>query len=133
MHEQDKAILQSLVSVAWSDGTFDDREHQMLDALIESFGASDAEAEDIRDYAKTKRDLEDIPLNDLSAADRRNLVHHAIILSWVDGEQHDKEKTFLESLRQHLNIPEDEFAQLSESANERAQSLLEMLSAETDA
>ena len=44
MHEQDKAILKSLVSVAWADGTFELREHQMLDALIESFGASKAEA-----------------------------------------------------------------------------------------
>ena len=105
----------------------------MLDALIESFGASDADADEIRDYAKTKRDLSDIPLNDLSAADRRTLMHHAVILSWVDGEQHDKEKAFLESLRQQLNIPEDDYTQLVDHANERSQSLLEMLSDQGDA
>ena len=67
MHEQDKAILQSLVSVAWADGTFAERERELLEALLESFGASDAEAEELREYAKTKRTLEDIPLNELSA------------------------------------------------------------------
>lgn len=40
MHEQNKAILQALVPVAWADGKFADQEKEVLDALLEAFGAS---------------------------------------------------------------------------------------------
>jgi uncharacterized membrane protein YebE (DUF533 family) len=128
MHEQDKAILQSLVSVAWADGQFDDRERQMLDALLESFGASDEDATEIRSYAETSKSLDDIPLTGLSAGDRRTLMHHAVILSWVDGEQHDTERSFLNKLRERLSIPQEECDELCANASDRAQSLLNMLS-----
>jgi len=128
MHEQDKAILQSLVSVAWADGQFDAREKQMLDALIESFGASEDEAAEIRSYAETSKSLDDIPLTALSAGDRRTLMQHAVILSWVDGEQHETERSFLDQLRERLHIPQEECDELCASANDRAQSLLAMLS-----
>ena len=39
MHEQDRAILEGLVSVAWADGMYQDREKEMMEALLESFGA----------------------------------------------------------------------------------------------
>lgn len=127
MYEQDKAILHSLVSVAWADGVYEDRERQMLDALLESFGASDEEASEIRKYAETKRSIEDIPLTDLSAGDRRTLLQQAVILSWVDGEQADTEKTFLTKLCGYLKIPDDESGELIEAATGRAKNLLDLL------
>jgi uncharacterized tellurite resistance protein B-like protein len=130
MHEQDKAILQSLVSVAWADGAFADREREMLEALLESFGATEEEAKELRDYAQEKRSLADIPLTELSADDRRLLLSHAVILSWVDGEQHVEEASFLEQLREQLHIPADEAQQIVDSANERASRLLELLAKE---
>jgi tellurite resistance protein len=130
MHEQDKAILQSLVSVAWADGKFEDREREMLEALIETFGASDDEAKEIRDYASESKSLEDIPLNELSFDDRRLLMNHAVVLSWVDGEQADSEKDFLTKLCGKLNIPDKESKELMQVANSRAQNLLELLAAE---
>ncbi|RLB64138.1 MAG: hypothetical protein DRI90_05340 [Deltaproteobacteria bacterium] len=130
MHEQDKAILQSLVSVAWADGAFEQREREMLEALIESFGASEEDAVEIRTYADKERTLEDIPLTELSADDRRLLIQHAVVLSWVDGVQHEKEIQFLERLREQLNIPEDEAKSLIEVANHRAKNLLKLLEEE---
>jgi uncharacterized tellurite resistance protein B-like protein len=127
MHEQDKAILQSLVSVAWADGTFADREREMLDALIQSFGATEAEAAELREYAKTRRSLEDIPITELSAADRRLLLQHAVVLSWVDGEQHEDERVFIEGLRERLRISPEEAGPLVETASERARRLLGLL------
>ncbi len=127
MHEQDKAILQSLVSVAWADGNFDKREQQMLDALIESFGASDEETEEIRQYAAEKKTLEDIPLTELSFSDRRALLQHSVVLSWVDGNQDDDEVAFLEKLREKLSIPAEEAKPLIDAANERAKGLLKLL------
>jgi uncharacterized tellurite resistance protein B-like protein len=127
MHEQDKAILQSLVSVAWADGAFEQREREMLEALIESFGASEEDAAEIRTYADKERTLEDIPLTELSSDDRRLLMQHAVVLSWVDGVQHEKEIQFLEGLRAQLNIPEDEAKSLMAVANHRAKNLLKLL------
>ncbi len=124
MHEQDKAILQGLVSVAWADGTFEDREKELLDALIESFGASDEEANELRAYAAEKKGLDDIPLTELSFGDRRTLMSHAVTLSWIDGDQHASETAFLHALREHLKISEDEFNEINAVATQRAKDLL---------
>jgi Tellurite resistance protein TerB len=78
MHEQNMAIVKSLVSVAWADGVFADAEKDMVEALIAAFEATDAEAAQIRAYAAEKKTLDDIPLTDLSADDRRVLVQHAV-------------------------------------------------------
>ena len=133
MHEQDKAILEGLVSVAWADGAFQEREKEMLDALLESFGASEGEAEDMRSYAAKPRTLEDIPLTELSAEDRRLLLQHAVVLSWVDGEQAESEIKFLTDLRAHLNIPQDEGDALVNKSTERAKNLLKLLKEEDEA
>jgi uncharacterized membrane protein YebE (DUF533 family) len=130
MHEQDRAILESLVSVAWADGTFDEAERELLEGLLEAFGANEDEAKEVREYAEQKRTLEDVPLNELSFEDRRALLQHAVLLSWVDGEQHETEKAFLEQLRQKLNIPEEEATPLVEGATSRAKRLLEAMASE---
>ena len=130
MHEQDKAILQTLVSVAWADGEFAERERQLLDALLESFGAEPAEADELRNYAATPRSFDDIPITELTHADRRTALQHAVVLSWVDGAQHASEAQILEKLCEKLNIPADEAAPLVLAANARAQELLALLSDE---
>lgn len=124
MHEQDKAILQGLVSVAWSDGNFEAREKELLDALLESFGATDEEAKELRDYAEEKRSLEDIPLTELSFGDRRTLMSYAVTLSWIDGDQAETEVAFLGQLREHLKIDEDEFGEINAVATQRAKDIL---------
>ncbi|MEM6787165.1 MAG: DUF533 domain-containing protein [Myxococcota bacterium] len=129
MHEQDKAIVQGLVSVAWADGSFDAREREMLEALLEAFGADDDEAKAIRDYAATQRGLEDIPLNELSYGDRRNLYNHAVALSWIDGDQAEAEIAFLDALRDRLNITAEEATDISAVATARAKALLEAAAA----
>ena len=124
MHEQDKAILEGLVCVAWSDGTFEDREKEMLDALLEGFGATEEEQKEVRDWADTPRKLEDIPLNELSFGDRRTLYAHAVVLTWVDGDQADSEVAFLEQLREQLRITEDEGKEIFSVSSARAKQLL---------
>lgn len=127
MHEQNMAILKSLVSMAWADGVFAEEEQEMLEALIAAFEASDDEAKEVREYAKTKRTLDDIPLSDLSADDRRVLVQHAVLLSYVDGTQDPKEKEFLEAMCKKLRIPDDEAKALVDAADARAKRFLNLL------
>src|SRR5262249_30168754 len=98
MHEQDRAILQSLVSVAWAGGRVADEETEVLEAFLQAFGASESEADDLRAYAREKRTLDDIPLTELSTDDRRVLLQHAVLLTFIDGEQAEEEKTLLRGL-----------------------------------
>ena len=126
MHEQDLAIAKSLVSVAWADGVFADEEREMVDALISAFDADDDQAAEIRAYAAEKKPLDDVPLTDLSTADRRILVQHAVLLTFVDGVQDPSEKEFIGALCQKLRIPDDEARTLVQTAEERARRFLSL-------
>jgi uncharacterized membrane protein YebE (DUF533 family) len=127
MKSEDMAIVKSLVSVAWADGEFHDKEREMVDALIAAFEANDAEAEQIRTFAADQRTLEDVPVADLSAGDRRVLLQHAVLLTFVDKEQHESEKKYLDALRKRLEIPDEEAAAITSAAEDRAKRFLNLL------
>lgn len=127
MHAQNMAILKSLVSVAWADGTFADAEREMVEALISAFEASEEQAKELRDYAATKRSLDDIPVEDLSEDDCRVLLQHSVLLSFVDGEQHESERKIIFELAEKLGIPEAEAKLLVELAEQRAKRFLNLL------
>ncbi len=127
MHEQNVAIIKGLIAVAWADGVFADEEKQALDGLLAAFGASDEETAQLRAYAATPRKLDDVPLPDLSADDRRMLLSHAVLLTFVDGEQAEKEKHFLDALSKHLRIPADEAKAIEAASEARAKKYLKLL------
>jgi tellurite resistance protein len=127
MHIQNLAILKGLVSVAWADGRLAGEEREVLEALLQAFGANASEAHEIRLYAREPKKLSDVPLHDLSADDRRLLLQHAVLLSFVDGEQHDSEKKLIDELCEVLRIPGIESRGLIAAAEERAKSLLNLL------
>lgn len=127
MHEQDMAIVKALVPVAWADGVFAKTEKEMLDALLDAYSASDKEKEMVHEYAETKRTLEDIELQDLSADDRRVLFQHAVLLTFADGDQSKDEVTMLEALAKKLRIADDEKTALMKTGAERAKKYLHLL------
>lgn len=127
MHEQDIAIVKALVPVAWADGVFAQTEKEMLDALLDAYSASDKEKEILREYAATKRSLDDIELQDLSADDRRVLFQHAVLLTFADGDQSKDEVALLDSLATKLRIADDEKAALMKTGAERAKKYLHLL------
>lgn len=127
MHDQNMAILKGLVSVAWADGHVADEEMEVIEALLQAFDASPSERAEIQLYAKEKKTLDDIPITELSHDDRRMLLHHAVLLTYIDGEQHETERELLDALCERLNIPNSEAKELLRSADERAKSFLELL------
>ena len=127
MHEQDLAIVKALVPVAWADGEFAEREKETLEALLDVYGATAEEKAALREYAKEKRTLEDIDLRDLSEDDRRVLLQHAVLLSFADGDQSDRERAFLDRLVTKLKIPRADAEAMMKSAAERAEKLLHLL------
>jgi len=126
MQPHEEAILKSLVAVAWADGRVDGDETEVIDALLEAFAVDGEAADGLREFAKEERSIDDIPLTELSATDRRMLLQHAVIVTWVDGEQHDKELEVLDKLVARLNLPADEAKTLREAASERAKRMLEL-------
>lgn len=127
MREEDMAVLKSLVSVAWADGTFAEAEKEMVDALVSAFEASEDEAKEIREYAAQKRSLDDMPIEDLRDDDRRVLLQHAVLLTYVDGSQHEEEKAFIGNMCKTLQIPSEEAQHLIGVAEERAKRFLNLL------
>jgi uncharacterized membrane protein YebE (DUF533 family) len=127
MHDQDLAIVRALVPVAWADGVFAETEKQMLDALLDAYRATDKEKEMIREYAETKRTLDDIELQELSADDRRMLFQHAVLLTFADGDQSADEVTFLKALSTRLRLSDDERDSLMTSGAERAKKYLHLI------
>ena len=127
MQEHQEAMVKSLVAVAWADGRLDGEESEVIEALIDAFEIGDDDAKNIRAYAKDPRKLDDVPLTDLSAADRRLLLQHAVILTYIDGEQSDTEREVIGQLVDRLRIPPAEAKVLLEASEERAKNLLELL------
>ena len=127
MHIQNLAILKGLVSVAWADGRMAGEEKEVLEALLQAFEATPSEAHELRMYAREPKTLTDVPLHDLSADARRLLLQHAVLLSFVDGKQDEKEKALIEQLVTALGIPALEGRDLVRDSEERAKSLLPLL------
>ncbi len=126
MQEHQEAMLKSLVAVAWADGRVEEEESEVIEALLAAFEIGGDDADAIREYAKTSRSIDDIPITDLSATDRRQLLQHAVILTYIDGEQSTEEVGLLKSLVEKLRIPEDEATELLKYAEQRAKRLLEL-------
>lgn len=121
------AIVKALVAVAWSDGRIAQEEQEVLDALLGIFELPPDDSAAIREYAKTPRTLDDIPLTELSAEDRKLLLQHAVIITYVDGEQSADEVEFLKNLVARLHIPSEEAQAIIAGADKRAQRLLALL------
>jgi prepilin-type processing-associated H-X9-DG protein len=127
MQAQNLAVVKGLVSVAWADGHVSSEETEVLEALLEAFHALPSEAHELRKFAQTPRSLADVPVHELGFAARRQLLQHAVLLSFVDGKQDEKEKTLIEELVQALEIPPLEARDLVRDSEERSKELLKLL------
>ena len=129
MTPENSAIVKSLVSVAWADGEFGAPEREMLEALLVAFDASEEDAKALREYAETKRTLDDVgnELERLSDNDLRALVQHAVLLTFIDGEQQATEKDFVAELARYVGIGDDEAGALISQAELRARRNLQLL------
>ena len=127
MEDYQEAMVKSLVAVAWADGKVDGEESEVIEALVAAFELGDEDAKAIRDYAKTPRKITDVPLTELSSHDRRMLLQHAVILTFVDGQQTADETKVLDALATQLRLPAEEATELRKNATARAKRLVELL------
>jgi tellurite resistance protein len=127
MHEENLAILKALVCVAWADGRIAGEESEIIEGLLAAFEATPTERRAIQLFAKSPRALADVPVHELSYDDRRVLLQHAVLLTFVDGEQHEREKKLIDELCELLRVPAIEAKGIIGVAEERARSLLPSL------
>jgi uncharacterized membrane protein YebE (DUF533 family) len=129
MLPSDRALLRSLIAVAWADGKVAEEETALIDSLIESFGATEEEAAEFRAFASEKRTIDDVPLDDLDEGSRRRLLQLSVLVSYVDGVQDETERSLIDELAKRLEIPEEERGPLMKGSEMRAKGLLRVLQA----
>jgi tellurite resistance protein len=127
MQDYQEAMLKSLVAIAWADGRVEAEETEVIEALLSAFEVSGADADKIREFAKEPKSIGDVPVSDLSAADRRALIQHAVILTYIDGTQSEEEKKVLGELVTKLRVPADEAREILAAAEDRAKRLISLL------
>ena len=127
MQDYQEAMVKALVAVAWADGRVEQEETEVIEALISAFELGGEDADAIREYAKTPRVIGDVPVSDLSAADRRALIQHAVILTYIDGHQSEEEKAVLQELVKKVRVPDDEAQTILAAAEDRAKRLISLL------
>jgi tellurite resistance protein len=127
MHEQNLAILKGLVCVAWADGRVTSAESELLEGLLQAYAATPSETLEVRKFAESPRVLTDVPIHDLSYNDRRVLLSQAVLLGFVDGELHEKERVLIDELCHVLRVPSIEARGIIDAASEQASKLLPLL------
>lgn len=126
MTPNEKNIVKSLIAVAWADGKWAEAEEGMIDGLLWAFGADDSDDAELREYAKTKRSLDDdAPIEQLTADDRELLLAHAALLTHADGKQTKAEKKILDGLVERLGIEAARSKEIIKDARTRAKKLAE--------
>lgn len=128
MHPENLAIVKGLVCVAWADGKVAGAEQQLIEALLQAFGATPSEAHEVREFAARERSLADVPIHELGYNDRRLLLSQAVMLSFADGEQHERERKMISDLCGVLRIPPIEAEGLLRAAEQEARALVPLLS-----
>ena len=121
MTPSEKNIVRSLVAVAWADGQLASGESSVIEGLLTGFDASEAEEQEILEYARTPRTLEkDIPLAELSRDDRELLLANAGLLTHADGEQSLEEMDVIVKLVELLGFSDDEAHEILAGADDGA-------------
>jgi tellurite resistance protein len=120
-----KTMVKSLIAVAWADGRVDGSEAEVVDALCDAFEANAEEKAELKTYASTKRTLDDIPFETLEASDKDALLQHAVLVTFIDGEQTEDERKLVEELASRLGLAPDRRKTLIEMATDRAKRFLD--------
>ena len=122
-----KKLIQLLIALAWADGRIDAEEIEVVEAVLDSFEADPETAEELREWAKEPRGLDDVDASDLTAQDMELVLFQAVLLTYIDGEQSPKELELLDAFIAKLGIEKERADAILETANARAKDLLPFL------
>jgi tellurite resistance protein len=127
--ETRKKLLKVLVALAWADGRVDAEEMEIVYAVLDSFEADQETVKEFVTWAKEPRSLDDVDLSDLSPDDAELVLYQAVVLSFIDGEQSEKEVSLLKEFVNRLGLSKAHADAVLASATARARELLPILEA----
>lgn len=122
--DEKKSILQLLVALAWADGRVDEKEIEVVTALTDAFQASKEEAQEMVDWAKEPRKLDDVDISAMSKSDIELALQYGVLLTFIDGEQTADEVALLDSFVDRLGMSSEEAQPILNSATAHAKKLL---------
>jgi uncharacterized membrane protein YebE (DUF533 family) len=117
--------IKALIAVAWADGRVGDDEKEVIETLLDAYGVGEEEAEKIRSWASTRRDLEQLDFGGLEEVDRVLLLQQAVFVTYIDGVQTDKELELLHQLGTRLGMENSRATELIKSTTVRAKARFE--------
>ncbi|MDD5307345.1 MAG: hypothetical protein PHU25_08490 [Deltaproteobacteria bacterium] len=129
LSDDKKTCLKLLVAMAWADGRVAAEEMEVVEAMIDAFGAEPEEGDEIRKWAMKPRSFEDVDTAGLIRSDAELVLQQATILTFIDGEQSPEELELLEALRIKVGLDEGAAAPILERATAFAHELLPVLKA----
>ncbi len=119
MTPNELSVLKSLVVLAWADGRVDEPEAELIETLLQAFGADAEERKTLLDFASHKRTLlGDLPLQELGFEDREILLGNAAVMAGADGIESPEEKALLDELIRVLGIDSDRAGRILASAKD---------------
>lgn len=109
--------MRALVAVAWADGRMESAEAGVIEGLLSGFDATPEEEAEILAFARHRRTLEsDVPVAELSTADRELLFSNAALLVCADGVETRGERLVLARLAALLELPPEVTGQMVQAA-----------------
>jgi uncharacterized membrane protein YebE (DUF533 family) len=119
-----KKLLKLLVALAWADGRVDAEEMEIVKAVVDAFDTDKETEEEVFEWAKTPRTLDDVDVAGLTVDDAELVLFQAVLLTYIDGEQSEKEIGLLNTFIGKLGLEKDRADAVLARATERAKSLL---------
>ncbi len=101
------SVIRIWAAVAWADGVIADAEAAAMKRLVEGADLTADERETALGWLETKVELDTANVEGLSEEARHGIYRAAARLAAVDLDVADEEKSFLDRLREGLNIDEE--------------------------
>ena len=125
--DREKMLMKLLVAMAWADGRVDSEESQVVEAMLESYGVERETTDEVLAWAKKPRTLDDVDVTGIRTEDAELVLHQSVLLSFVDGEQSEKEIALLNDLIKKVGLSKKSADEVMRSATAHAQTLIPVL------
>ncbi|MBN1771176.1 MAG: DUF533 domain-containing protein [Deltaproteobacteria bacterium] len=117
--------IQALIATAWADGQVGDDEQEVIETVLDAYGVMGDEAARIREWAKTRRTLEQLDLGSMAEVDAVLLLQQAVFVTYIDGVQTDQELELLHELARKLGLQQSRANELIRTTTARAKARYE--------
>ena len=117
--------IQALIATAWADGRVGDDEQEVIETLLDAYGVMGDDAGRIREWAKTRRSLDQLDFGGLAEVDKVLLLQQAVFVTYIDGVQTDEELKLLHELGRKLALDQSRANELIRTTTARAKARYE--------